>query len=52
MSNCSAGRTGNSQLQTSKSKLETDYVWALKDIKLEVKQGEIPGGKDKNGAGK
>ncbi len=31
---------------------ENDYVWALKDINLEVKQGEILGVIGKNGAGK
>ncbi len=34
------------------SKGESDYVWALKDINLEVKQGEILGIIGKNGAGK
>ena len=31
---------------------ETDYVWALKDINFEVKQGEVLGIIGKNGAGK
>lgn len=31
---------------------ESDYVWALKDINFEVKQGEILGVIGKNGAGK
>lgn len=31
---------------------ESDYVWALKDINLEIKQGEILGIIGKNGAGK
>lgn len=31
---------------------ESDYVWALKDINLEVKQGEVLGIIGKNGAGK
>ncbi len=31
---------------------KNDYVWALKDINLEVKQGEILGVIGKNGAGK
>ena len=31
---------------------ESDYVWALKDINFEVKQGEILGIIGKNGAGK
>ncbi len=32
--------------------VEGEYVWALKDINLEVKQGEILGIIGKNGAGK
>ena len=32
--------------------IEGEYVWALKDINLEVKQGEILGVIGKNGAGK
>jgi len=39
-------RTERSDLtkrQQVNSKLETEYVWALKDINLEVKQGEILG---------
>ena len=39
--------TRNSQLATS-----PDYVWALKDINLEVQQGEILGIIGRNGAGK
>jgi lipopolysaccharide transport system ATP-binding protein len=31
----------NSKQETVSRKLETDYVWALKDINLEVKQGEV-----------
>ena len=31
---------------------EADYVWALKDINFEVKQGEVLGIIGKNGAGK
>jgi lipopolysaccharide transport system ATP-binding protein len=31
---------------------DSDYVWALKDINLEVKQGEVLGIIGKNGAGK
>jgi len=31
---------------------QSDYVWALKDMNLEVKQGEILGIIGKNGAGK
>lgn len=34
------------------SKGESDYVWALKDINFEVKQGEVLGIIGKNGAGK
>jgi lipopolysaccharide transport system ATP-binding protein len=44
--------TGNREQGTVNSKLETNYVWALKDINLEVKQGEILGIIGKNGAGK
>jgi lipopolysaccharide transport system ATP-binding protein len=34
------------------SKAESDYVWALKDINFEVKQGEVLGIIGRNGAGK
>lgn len=34
------------------TKGESDYVWALKDINFEVKQGEVLGIIGKNGAGK
>jgi lipopolysaccharide transport system ATP-binding protein len=34
------------------TKSTSDYVWALKDINLEVKQGEVLGIIGKNGAGK
>ena len=34
------------------SKANSDYVWALKDIDFEVKQGEVLGIIGKNGAGK
>ncbi|MDT8380579.1 MAG: ABC transporter ATP-binding protein [Desulfotignum sp.] len=34
------------------SKSESEYVWALKDINLEVNQGEVLGIIGKNGAGK
>jgi lipopolysaccharide transport system ATP-binding protein len=34
------------------SKASTDYVWALKDINFEVRQGEVLGIIGKNGAGK
>ena len=33
-------------------KAEEDYVWALRDINFEVKQGEVLGIIGKNGAGK
>lgn len=33
-------------------KAETDYVWALKDISFQVKEGEVLGIIGKNGAGK
>jgi lipopolysaccharide transport system ATP-binding protein len=34
------------------SKIDSNYVWALKDINLEIKKGEILGIIGKNGAGK
>ena len=34
------------------AKSKSDYVWALKDINLEIKQGEVLGIIGKNGAGK
>jgi len=34
------------------SKADSDYVWALKDINIEVEQGEVLGIIGKNGAGK
>jgi lipopolysaccharide transport system ATP-binding protein len=34
------------------SKTDSEYVWALRDINLEVKQGEVLGIIGKNGAGK
>jgi lipopolysaccharide transport system ATP-binding protein len=34
------------------NKTEDDYIWALKDINFEVKQGEVLGVIGKNGAGK
>ena len=34
------------------SRLDSDYVWALRDINLEVKRGEVLGIIGKNGAGK
>ena len=33
------------------SKGQSDYVWALKDINLEIEQGEVVGIIGKNGAG-
>ena len=39
----------NDRLSTGKG---SDYVWALKDIHFEVKQGEILGIVGRNGAGK
>lgn len=40
------------QINDRSKKSESDYVWALKDINFEVKQGEILGIIGKNGAGK
>lgn len=36
----------------SSAKADSEYVWALRDINLEVKQGEVLGIIGKNGAGK
>ncbi len=45
--------TENCQLETDNSRASSpDYVWALKDINLEVAQGEILGIIGRNGAGK
>jgi lipopolysaccharide transport system ATP-binding protein len=41
-----------SEINDRKSKSESEYVWALKDISIEVKQGEVLGIIGKNGAGK
>src|SRR5207237_3861391 len=43
-------KIGNENDRTSKS--EDEYVWALKDISFEVKQGEVLGIIGRNGAGK
>jgi lipopolysaccharide transport system ATP-binding protein len=58
-SRASAAGTGNSEpgtpnslLKSQISHLNTNYIWALKDINLEVKQSEILGIISKNGAGK
>jgi lipopolysaccharide transport system ATP-binding protein len=40
------------QVNDRSVKATSDYVWALKDINLEVKQGEVLGIIGKNGAGK
>ncbi len=40
------------QVNDRASKADGDYVWALKDINFEVKQGEVLGIIGKNGAGK
>jgi len=40
------------QVNDRTQKSNSDYVWALKDINFEVKQGEILGVIGKNGAGK
>ena len=43
-------RVGGTNDRTSKT--DDDYVWALKDVNFEVKQGELLGVIGKNGAGK
>lgn len=40
------------QINDRSAKADGEYVWALKDINLEVKQGEVLGIIGKNGAGK
>lgn len=40
------------QVNDRTKKVESDFVWALKDINFEVKQGEVLGIIGKNGAGK
>ncbi|PID60309.1 ABC transporter ATP-binding protein [candidate division KSB3 bacterium] len=40
------------QVNDRTQKAESDYVWALKDVNLEVKHGDILGIIGKNGAGK
>jgi lipopolysaccharide transport system ATP-binding protein len=40
------------QLNDRTKKVESDWVWALKDINFEVKQGEVLGIIGRNGAGK
>jgi lipopolysaccharide transport system ATP-binding protein len=54
-SRASAAGTGNSEpgtpnslLKSQISHLNTNYIWALKDINLEVKQGKILGITGKN----
>jgi len=46
------GQTNQLNNQSSINNNQSDYVWALKDINLEVKQGEVLGIIGKNGAGK
>jgi lipopolysaccharide transport system ATP-binding protein len=41
-----------SETNTRDTKGSSDYVWALKDVNFEVKQGEVLGIIGKNGAGK
>ena len=43
-------KVGESNIRSKKGK--SDYVWALKDINFEVKQGEVLGIIGKNGSGK
>lgn len=40
------------QVNDRSQKAESDYVWSLRDINFEVKQGEVLGVIGKNGAGK
>lgn len=40
------------QVNDRTQEAQEDYVWALKDINLEVEQGELLGIIGKNGAGK
>jgi len=42
------GQTNQLNNQSSINNNQSDYVWALKDINLEVKQGEILGITGKN----
>lgn len=48
--------SGSSQIKNQKSKITNhksdEYVWALRDINLEVEEGEVLGIIGKNGAGK
>jgi lipopolysaccharide transport system ATP-binding protein len=53
LSNLSSHRSPlTSHISNLTSHLSDDYIWALKDINLEVKQGEVLGIIGKNGAGK
>lgn len=49
--NTEGHRTNNKQPITN-NQSQSDYVWALQDINLEVKQGEVLGIIGRNGAGK
>jgi len=46
------GQENTLQSQEPRTKNQDDYVWALRDINFEVKQGEVLGIIGKNGAGK
>jgi lipopolysaccharide transport system ATP-binding protein len=46
------GQENKLQNQEPRTKNQNDYVWALRDINFEVKQGEVLGIIGKNGAGK
>lgn len=46
------GQENSLNISRSKSQNQDEYVWALKDINFEVKQGEVLGIIGKNGAGK
>lgn len=42
----------NDRTQKKDESIQTDYVWALKDVSFEVRQGEVLGIIGRNGAGK